>query len=96
VQVARGASIFLFYPLLSTGRIGYPMTWKTALFMVWAGLRGAVSNDQAGGIYIQHKCDGSELTEPVGARSSHNIHKACLQPSSLFILLLLLPETACG
>jgi hypothetical protein len=44
VQVARGVSIFLFYPLLSTGRIGYPMTWKTALFMVWAGLRGAVSD----------------------------------------------------
>lgn len=43
-QVARGASIFLFYPLLSSGRVGYPMTWKTALFMVWAGLRGAVSN----------------------------------------------------
>lgn len=42
-QVARGAAIFLFYPLLSTGRVGYPMTWKTALFMVWAGLRGAVS-----------------------------------------------------
>lgn len=40
--VARGTAIFLFYPLLSTGRIGYPLTWKAALFMVWAGLRGAV------------------------------------------------------
>jgi NhaP-type Na+/H+ or K+/H+ antiporter len=43
LQVARGCSIFLFYPLLSSGRVGYPMTWRTALFMVWAGLRGAVS-----------------------------------------------------
>jgi NhaP-type Na+/H+ or K+/H+ antiporter len=42
-QVARACAIFLFYPLLSSGRVGYPMTWRTALFMVWAGLRGAVS-----------------------------------------------------
>lgn len=42
--------MFLFYPLLSTGRVGYPMTWKTALFMVWAGLRGAVSGLRLGSL----------------------------------------------
>ncbi len=40
--MARGVSIAVFYPLLSTGKIGYPMTPRTALVMVWAGLRGAV------------------------------------------------------
>jgi NhaP-type Na+/H+ or K+/H+ antiporter len=34
--------VFVFLPLLSTGRVGYPMTWRTALVMTWAGLRGAV------------------------------------------------------
>lgn len=40
--VARGTAIALFYPLLSTGRIGYRLTWQSAIFMTWAGLRGAV------------------------------------------------------
>jgi NhaP-type Na+/H+ or K+/H+ antiporter len=40
--VARGCAIFTFYPLLSTGRIGYALGWRQALVMVWAGLRGAV------------------------------------------------------
>ena len=38
--------MFLFYPLLSSGLVGYPMTWKTTLFMTWAGLRGRVSADR--------------------------------------------------
>jgi hypothetical protein len=41
-KVARAASILVFFPLLSTGRVGYAMTWRTALVMTWAGLRGAV------------------------------------------------------
>lgn len=57
LQVARGTAIFLFYPLLSTGRIGYPLTWKAALFMVWAGLRGAVSSTTAGSMNNQHQDD---------------------------------------
>ncbi|GBF87432.1 hypothetical protein Rsub_00143 [Raphidocelis subcapitata] len=40
--VARAASIGAFLPLLSTGRVGYAMTLRTAAVMVWAGLRGAV------------------------------------------------------
>jgi NhaP-type Na+/H+ or K+/H+ antiporter len=43
VQVARTVTIGVFYPLLCTGRIGYAMNWRTAVVMVWAGLRGAVS-----------------------------------------------------
>jgi NhaP-type Na+/H+ or K+/H+ antiporter len=43
LQVARTVTIGLFYPLLSTGRVGYAMNWRTALVMIWAGLRGAVS-----------------------------------------------------
>jgi hypothetical protein len=41
-QVARAVSIGVFFPLLSSGRVGYALTWQTATFMVWAGLRGAV------------------------------------------------------
>jgi NhaP-type Na+/H+ or K+/H+ antiporter len=51
VQVARGAALFLFYPLLSSGLVGYPMDWRTALFMTWAGLRGRVSVD-----HMIHAC----------------------------------------
>lgn len=42
LQVARACAIGTFYPLLSTGRIGYALGWRQALVMVWAGLRGAV------------------------------------------------------
>jgi NhaP-type Na+/H+ or K+/H+ antiporter len=45
LQVARAVTIGVLYPLLSTGRIGYAMNWRTALVMIWAGLRGAVSID---------------------------------------------------
>ena len=40
--VARVCSIFAFYPLLCSGAVGYPLGWRQALVMVWAGLRGAV------------------------------------------------------
>jgi NhaP-type Na+/H+ or K+/H+ antiporter len=40
--VARFCSIFAFYPLLFSGAVGYPLGWRQALVMVWAGLRGAV------------------------------------------------------
>jgi NhaP-type Na+/H+ or K+/H+ antiporter len=43
-QVARAVAIGVLYPLLCTGRVGYAMTWRTAVVMVWAGLRGAVSD----------------------------------------------------
>ena len=41
-QVARAVAIGVLYPLLCTGRVGYAMTWKTAVVMSWVGLRGAV------------------------------------------------------
>jgi NhaP-type Na+/H+ or K+/H+ antiporter len=40
--VARFCSVFAFYPLLCSGAVGYPLGWRQALVMVWAGLRGAV------------------------------------------------------
>ncbi|KAF6265731.1 Sodium/hydrogen exchanger family-domain-containing protein [Scenedesmus sp. NREL 46B-D3] len=42
LMVARIITMAVFYPLLSTGRIGYAMNWRTATVMIWAGLRGMV------------------------------------------------------
>jgi NhaP-type Na+/H+ or K+/H+ antiporter len=53
LQVARTITISVFYPLLCTGRIGYAMNWRTALVMIWAGLRGAVSINA-----VQQGCAG--------------------------------------
>jgi NhaP-type Na+/H+ or K+/H+ antiporter len=45
LQVSRGAALLLFNPLLSSGLVGYPMDWRTALFMTWSALRGRVRAD---------------------------------------------------
>lgn len=72
VQVARGTAIFLFLPLLSTGRIGYPLTWKSALFMVWAGLRGAVSSATTGS--MNTKMMTSAILSPTGLHLELVLH----------------------
>ena len=40
--MSRAAAIAFFFPILSSGRVGYPLDWRKAIVMVWAGLRGAV------------------------------------------------------
>jgi NhaP-type Na+/H+ or K+/H+ antiporter len=52
LQVARGAALLLFYPLLSSGLVGYSMDWRTALFMTWSGLRGRVRADSTSNAHI--------------------------------------------
>eukprot|EP00775_Hariotina_reticulata_P007049 gene7049-7263_t len=44
--VARGCSIAVFFPLLSTGRVGYAMTWKTAVVMVGVAMSLFILLDQ--------------------------------------------------
>eukprot|EP00878_Enallax_costatus_P006804 GHUV01007132.1.p1 GENE.GHUV01007132.1~~GHUV01007132.1.p1 ORF type:complete len:889 (+),score=286.27 GHUV01007132.1:1018-3684(+) len=60
LMVARSATIAAFYPLLSTGRVGYAMNWKTAVVMVWAGLRGAVGVAMSLFILVDTKISSDE------------------------------------
>lgn len=40
MQVVRAATVLVLWPLLS--RLGYGLSWREGIVLVWAGLRGAV------------------------------------------------------
>ncbi|XP_043218270.1 sodium/hydrogen exchanger 10-like isoform X2 [Amphibalanus amphitrite] len=58
----RGAMVMMFFPLLS--RIGYGLSWQSALVIIWGGLRGAVGLSLALIIY-QDPLLGSGVTRNV-------------------------------
>lgn len=79
MQVVRGATVLVLWPLLS--RVGYGLSWREGLVLVWAGLRGAVGLSLSLFVLLNKvRCE-------VPPFHRLNIHGAFGLSLSLFILL---------
>jgi NhaP-type Na+/H+ or K+/H+ antiporter len=82
MTVIRAAVVALFAPVLT--KIGYGLSWKEAVVMVWGGLRGAVS------LSLALLVDGNHL---IGDRAREMIF---LQTTGIVTLTLIINGTTAG
>ncbi|KAF0287204.1 Sodium/hydrogen exchanger 7 [Amphibalanus amphitrite] len=68
-EVLLGAAmVMMFFPLLS--RIGYGLSWQSALVIIWGGLRGAVGSSRWRSSSTRTRCSAPAVTRNV------TIHRA--------------------